>query len=298
MADCSDHNRSLNLDVSNLKIYFYDFINNVNISSKIKGAVIEMIPLLKDSERKIILFVPGYKCFIQRDIEEWVRQAFKNTDVYLFIADHSAYTFETEDKLGSYSRSVLYSFYIGEALGKLLAYFTEAGYSEDKIHGIGHSLGSQMLGYTSDAYFRETNQRIGRVTGLDPAGPCFVDSALEDQIRSGVAKYVEVYHCNAGHLGTTNMIADVDFVFNKHGKVQPGCEGLELEDTAKCYHKACVKFWTASVRNPDLYLARSCHSYEAWIEGLCSEAKTTTAGYHNPGNATGVYYVSTENYLV
>ncbi|CAH2071813.1 unnamed protein product, partial [Iphiclides podalirius] len=240
------------------------------------------------------LFVPGYKCSIKRDIEELVRRTYRGVpDTYLIIVDHSAYTYESADKLRSYERSVLYSYYIGRALGKLLARFNRVGYPSRSFHCIGHSLGAHILGFAGESYFAQTSERIWRITGLDPAGPCFSNAARDVQLRSGNAEYVEVYHCNAGHLGTTNVIGDVDFFFNDRGKIQPDCqEGLSDEDLAKCYHKACVKYWTKSVHQPRIYAAVACPSYEALVDGAC-DGNSTIAGHSNPGDAKGIYYVST-----
>lgn len=75
-----------------------------------------------------------------------------------------------------------------------------------------------MLGYAGGIYTELTKEKIWRITGLDPAGPCFSNSLIEDQIRSGVAEYVEVYHCNAGGLGTTAVLADTDSFLIRRGR--------------------------------------------------------------------------------
>ncbi|CAG5016111.1 unnamed protein product [Parnassius apollo] len=129
---------------------------------------------------------------------------------------------------------------------------------------------------------------------MDPAGPCFTKAALEEQLRSGNAEYVEVYHCNAGHLGTNNVIGDIDFFFNEEGKIQPDCRSLSDDDLDKCYHKVCVKYWTRTVHQPNLFSALACPTYKAFSEGRCNNSKTTMAGHSNPGNATGIFYLLTE----
>lgn len=154
-----------------------------------------------------------------------------------------------------------------------------------------------MLGFAGTAYTTATNEKIWRITGLDPAGPCFSNGLIDDQIRSGVAQYVEVYHCNSGGLGTTSILADTDFFLNK-GKKQPPChEGFipafGESDAAKCSHKKCVEYWVKTVHEPTWFLAWKCSSYENFSKGRCAANEVTIAGYGNPGNATGVFYVST-----
>lgn len=254
-----------------------------------------------DITKKLIIFVPGYKSHISRSAAEIIRNVFKDVpNIYLIILDHSAYTSASGGKFQSYERSVFYSYYIGKALGDLLAKFKAIGFPSKNMHGIGHSLGSQILGYASSVYFNKSGEKLWRLTGLDPAGPCFSNSFIEEQIHAGLAEYVEVYHCNAGGLGSTSVLADTDFFFND-GKVQRQCDtgyipGFSESDAAKCSHKSCIRYWAESVRNPGFYLAWACNSYKKFSEGKCSANEVTIAGYHNPGNATGVFYVSTDMY--
>lgn len=160
-----------------------------------------------------------------------------------------------------------------------------------------------MLAHAGETYTNITSEKIWRVTGIDPAGPCFSNSFINDQIRSGIAEYVEVYHCNAGGLGTTSVLADTDFFFNSGGSSQPKCSagilaisGIGESDAAKCSHKACVRYWASTVHNPGWFLAWQCDSYKRFREGRCAGNEVTIAGYSNPGNATGVFYVSTDGY--
>ncbi|XP_013165250.1 PREDICTED: lipase member H [Papilio xuthus] len=287
--------KTLDLQVGETKVYFYDFSKDINIVCKINSGVDCITNTTSlDISRRLIVFVPGYKCFIKRDIEELVRQTYKTIpDIYLIIIDHSAYTYETKEKLRSYERSVLYSFYIGNGLGKFLAGFNRYGYPSKNIHCIGHSLGAHILGYAGERYNVETSENVWRITGLDPAGPCFANASKEEQLRSGNAGFVDVYHCNAGQLGTTNAIGDADIFFNKQGKIQPGCKGLSDEDLAKCYHKACILYWTISVLRSHFYQAVACPSYDAYIAGSCT-TNTTPIG-HLTVAVKGIFYVTTES---
>lgn len=257
-----------------------------------------------DVTRRLIFFVPGYKSHISKSHEELIRQTFKDVNnTYLIIIDHSAYTSKQGGKIKSYERSVSYAYYIGKALGEFLADLHTYGYPSKNIHCIGHSLGAQMLGYAGTTYLNRTLEKVWRVTGIDPAGPCFSNGFIQDHVRSGVAEYVEVYHCNAGGLGTTAVLADADFFYNRKGKRQPNCDGgiipgLGESDVAKCSHKACMRYWAMTVHQPTWYAAWSCHNYDLYMDGKCAGNEVAIAGYHNPGNATGTFYASTESYGV
>ncbi|XP_045771801.1 pancreatic triacylglycerol lipase-like [Maniola jurtina] len=298
-----DHSRDLDLNVTATEVYFYDFQNNFNYSYTIDSAAEAIQNAYNlDVKRRLILFVPGYKSHIIRNAPELIRVAFKNVpNVYLMIIDHSIYTSAQGGKVKSYERSVNYAFDLGKAVGQLLTKFRLMGFESRNIHCIGHSLGSQILGYAGSTYINMTSEKVWRITGIDPAGPCFSNSLIEDQLRSGCAEYVEVYHCNAGGLGTTSVLADTDFFLND-GKTQPHCDASFLnsfgDSEARCSHKSCVKYWTETVGNPGWYLAWKCDSYKAFSKGKCAANEVTIAGYSNPGNATGVFYASTGTYGV
>lgn len=249
------------------------------------------------------MFVGGFKSNINKKTEASVRDAFKKVSKsYLIIIDHSDYTHERPKKLAlSYELSVRHVYYIGKQLAEMLAGLHKGGISATNIHCIGHSLGSQILGHVGEKFTQATGKKISRITALDPAGPCFSNSKTEEQIRAGVADYVEVYHCNAGSLGTSSILADIDFFVNK-GNAQPNCGTplipgiVDSSKAAKCNHKTCVTMWTASVAHPDWYTAYQCNSYNDFKAGRCFQNARTTAGFWNPGKAKGIYYFSTKEY--
>ncbi|XP_050560666.1 inactive pancreatic lipase-related protein 1-like isoform X1 [Spodoptera frugiperda] len=302
MVKC-EHSRDLNLDVSGIDVYFYDFQNDIAESFPINEAAQRILDLKDlDKVKKFFMFVGGFKSHINKNTEERVRNAFREfPNSYLIIIDHSAYTNDRQGKKKSYERSVKYVYYIGRQLAQMLVGLHEGGISPKTIHCIGHSLGSQMLAHVGEIFFEATGEKIARITALDPAGPCFSNSLIQEQIRAGVADYVEVYHCNAGGLGTTSVLGDVDFFVNKGGS-QPNCGTalipgiIDSSISAKCNHKTCVTMWTASVTNPEGYKAYKCDKYKHFKGGMCSLNDRAIAGFWNPGNATGVYYFSTEGY--
>ncbi|KAL4704440.1 hypothetical protein ACJJTC_014372 [Scirpophaga incertulas] len=233
-----------------MQLFFYDFQNQLNLSFPIDSAAEGLTTAYNlDVTKRLIFFVPGYKSHINKGHEEIIRQTFKDVpNIYLIIVDHSVYTTGNGGRVKSYERSVSFAYYIGKALGKFLADLRKNKFPSKNIHCVGHSLGSQILGYAGVTYYNMTSEKISRITGIDPAGPCFSNALIDEQIRSGVAEYVEVYHCNAGGLGTTAVLADTDFFFNRKGKTQPHCSGGILPgygeyDSAKCSHKACVRYW-------------------------------------------------------
>lgn len=254
------------------------------------------------------MFVGGFTINTNMKNHNRVRETFKNfPNSYLMIVDHSPYTHNKNSSFTDgygYDRSVKYAYYIGKQLAQMLVELYRQGISPKTIHCFGFSLGSQILGHVGENFINATGQKISRITALDPAGPCFSDSLIQEQIRAGVAEYVEVYHCNAGALGTSSVLGDADFFVNR-GNSQPNCgkmmapfvhKTLKPSVFAKCSHSTCLKMWLASVANPTWYPAYKCDKYSDFNKNKCSKNDRTTAGFWSSGNATGVYYFSTKRY--
>lgn len=94
------------------------------------------------------------------------------------------------------------------------------------IHMIGHSLGAHICGIAADEFKKQTaTWTIKRITGLDPAQPCFSNSQLS--LDKSDAPFVDVIHTNGQlmsrlGLGLPDAMGHVDFYPNG-GKGQPGC---------------------------------------------------------------------------
>lgn len=74
-------------------------------------------------------------------------------------------------------------------------------------------------------------EKIGRITGLDPAGPQFEGNIPDERLSDDDADFVDVLHTDGGTLGYEASIGHVDY-FPNGGKRQAGC-GLILT-SKKC----------------------------------------------------------------
>lgn len=297
-------NRSLHLDVKETTLHFYDFANSFNESFPIHDAAEGILSLASlDKTRQFIMFVGGFTSAINNDIEEQMRDAYRTfPNSFFMIPDHAAYTYNAGGSgIKSYERSVTYVHVIGKAIGHMLAVLNNGGVSQKNIHLVGHSLGGQILGHAGATFMNVTGEKIARITALDPAGPCFASSSVEEQVRSGIADHVDIYHCNSGGLGTSSRLGDVDFVINKRGEVQPNCNTpvipalFDSSRAASCNHRYCIDVWTASVKDSQLFLASKCDSYENVMTEDCIKYKVI-AGSANPGTEKGIFFLSTEEH--
>lgn len=95
----------------------------------------------------------------------------------------------------------------------------------DKIHFIGHSLGSHVAGFAAKKVKELTGSQIRLITALDPAGPEF-EVPMRDKtsrISDDDANIVEAIHTNIGVNGFKRPIGTIDFYVNGGGPLQPGC---------------------------------------------------------------------------
>uniref|UniRef100_A0A2A4J690 Lipase domain-containing protein n=1 Tax=Heliothis virescens TaxID=7102 RepID=A0A2A4J690_HELVI len=178
--------------------------------------------------------------------------------------------------------------FIGVELGKLLAALVDAGLHPSDIHLIGHSLGSHISGFAGKSFTDLTGHRVGRITGLDPAGPCFSDVIETFRLNVRDADFVDVIHSNAGVFGVTEPIGHVDFYPNG-GSLQPNCPPAAVS----CSHSRAWLLFAESVLRPQAFIGVSCDSWQAFREGKCDYQNLSVMGYGCQNGTRGTYYLQT-----
>ncbi|XP_078006743.1 pancreatic lipase-related protein 2-like isoform X2 [Phascolarctos cinereus] len=118
---------------------------------------------------------------------------------------------------------------------------TEFGYSPSNIHAIGHSLGAHVAGEAG----KRLQGQIGRITGLDPAEPCFQNTPEEVRLDPSDAMFVDVIHSDAA----------------------PMLPNLGSRDFVACNHLRSYKYYSESILKPDGFLGYPCTSYELFNSG-------------------------------
>ncbi|XP_794147.1 lipase member H-like [Strongylocentrotus purpuratus] len=135
---------------------------------------------------------------------------------------------------------------VGRIIGKMIEQLVDnkGAWFED-MHIIGHSLGAHIAGYAGEAL----GGRVGRVTGLDPAGPLFGGTDNQCKLDRSDAMFVDVIHTDGdmllfGGAGLMEECGDHDW-YPFGGKDQPGCPFFD----AGCDHMMAVEYFTESVLN-------------------------------------------------
>jgi len=151
---------------------------------------------------------------------------------------------------------------VGAMIARLVQHLHQSGAPYGNFHMIGHSLGAQIMGYAGKEIKRLDGASLGRISGLDPAGPLFESYGPVVRVDAADADMVDIMHTDAeavvdAGFGTRYSIGDVDFYPNG-GKHQPGCPaetyGLlsmisfeDEKDGGACSHGRAVDFFTNSI---------------------------------------------------
>ncbi|XP_070288301.1 pancreatic triacylglycerol lipase-like [Myotis yumanensis] len=178
-------------------------------------------------------------------------------------------------------------------VGAEVAYFVQVlqsafGYSPSDVHIIGHSLGSHAAGEAG----RRTNGTVGRITGLDPAEPCFEGTPELVRLDPSDAQFVDVIHTDAAPIipnmgfGMSQTAGHLDF-FPNGGKDMPGCQKNILSqivdidgiwegsrDFVACNHLRSYKYYSDSILHPDGFTGFPCASYSSFTEDKCFPCPT------------------------
>ena len=112
-----------------------------------------------------------------------------------------------------YANAVANTEVIGRQLGYLLFEMITKWYLDaENVHLIGFSLGAHIAGCASE-FLKNRGILIGRITGLDPAGPLFNHNLIKQftkKLDKSDARYVDIIHSDA------SLVNFNDFVTHSH----------------------------------------------------------------------------------
>ncbi|XP_058151476.1 lipase member H isoform X2 [Dasypus novemcinctus] len=160
---------------------------------------------------------------------------------------------------------------VAEVLKEFIDQMLANGASLDNIYMVGVSLGAHVSGFVGEMY----DGQLGRITGLDPAGPLFNGKPPQDRLDPGDAQFVDVIHSDTDALGYKEPLGNIDFYPNG-GLDQPGCPqtifgGMQY---FKCDHQRSVYLYLSSLRENCAITAYPCESYRDYRNGKCISCGT------------------------
>ncbi|XP_037113875.1 endothelial lipase [Syngnathus acus] len=177
-----------------------------------------------------------------------------------------------------YPDAVNYTHAVGRDIAAMLDWLQdELNLPLEKVHLIGYSLGAHVAGYAG-THVRGT---LGRITGLDPAGPMFEGVEEERRLSPDDADFVDVLHTYTREalgvsIGIQQPIGDVD-IYPNGGEIQPGCSlgdvlavAGNFMEVMKCEHERAVHLFVDSLMNREhVSFAYQCSDPERFKKGIC-----------------------------
>ncbi|CAG9793067.1 unnamed protein product [Diatraea saccharalis] len=183
---------------------------------------------------------------------------------------------------------------VGKLIAEVLAELTKEGLNPTKLELLGLSLGGQTISFIAKSYQQLTGRNVSKLTGLDPAGPCFRQLGPEDRLTSSDADFVEVIHMNIDGYGMAARMGHVDFYVNG-GEFQPG--DLYLFPCASlCSHSKVFFLWLSAMKNPDKFVAIKCDSIQQARDAECYDREPRETNLLGPKvnrSVHGIFYLST-----
>jgi len=183
------------------------------------------------------------------------------------------------------------------------------------VHIIGFSLGSMVAGKAGSYVYRKLNRKVGRITGLDPAGPFFTNGLINigRTLRKEDANSLDVIHSNWGSFGVAVDIGDYNFHPNGGSNMNPASGPLlsQIQDWCKskffffqamsmaaCSHNMSPIYYAFSINHRGAMKACQCGSWASYTT-VCPCTVTSEMGeYWTPDKTKmGPFYIkiSTEN---
>ncbi|XP_053530736.1 lipase member H isoform X4 [Ictalurus punctatus] len=147
---------------------------------------------------------------------------------------------------------------------------TDEGACLDSIHLIGVSLGAHVAGFIGAML----GGQVGRITGLDPAGPMFAGVPPEERLDPTDAQFVDVLHTDMNSFGLQGANGHIDFYANG-GLDQPGCPKTIFSGKSYfvCDHQRSVFLYLCSLNRTCRLTAFPCSTYTDFINGQCSRCE-------------------------
>lgn len=158
-----------------------------------------------DPKKRTIVIIAG---FLSQELEPWMHRM---KDTWLELEDLNVIlvSWHNNNRM-IYDRAVANTPLVARQISIFLYYLAEISESSVKdieftkhIHLVGHSLGAHIAGFVG----KDLGGNLGRITGLDPAGPSFDKFEPEWRLHWTDALLVEAYHTNMGRIHYFNAVA-------------------------------------------------------------------------------------------
>ena len=251
--------------------------------------------------------------FLQNSSKQWIinmkNEILKKENSNVIIVDWS------KGSIFPYEQAVSNTYLVGAEIARMInILIDQKKLIPSQFHLIGMSLGAHIAGFVGKKVFE-----LGRISGLDPAGPYFQNVESENRLDKSDANFVDVIHSdmpsylNIG-LGISKSIGHADFYVNG-GFDQPECAKkseqlasiffvlatknfLKAKNLVTCSHLSVIDYYIDSIKDSCKYTAFQCSSKIEFDNGKCfncSKKGCNQMGYWASGDKElGNLYLNTK----
>ncbi|CAG5057572.1 unnamed protein product [Parnassius apollo] len=193
-----------------------------------------------------------------------------------------------------YPKSVRLTKVLGDKIGELLTKLTEQGLKTENLEIVGISLGAHIGGYAAKYLYAATGKKPSRITGLDPAGPCYRSLPPSSKLQASDADRVDIVHTNIDGFGLAEKLGHVDFYVNG-GEYQPS-DIPAIPCLVLCSHLRSGLYWWQAIEHPKKFIGIKCDSIQDARFAKCfNNSETNYLGLETKFNRPGIYYLPTFN---
>lgn len=175
-------------------------------------------------------------------------------------------------------------------VGKSIAEYIKSNNIDPKtVTCIGHSLGAHCCGFAG-----KNVNNLGRISGIDPAGPKFKGRPPNERLDKSDALFVDCIFTTIA-LSVAEPICQANFYPNSLVD-QPGCSILDIA----CQHSAGLWYYSSSVDYMTCrFHAQRCNSSDEFKRQQCKcdthfDMCAQEMGYFANRNALGNFYLRTQ----
>ncbi|RVE50204.1 hypothetical protein evm_005227, partial [Chilo suppressalis] len=238
--------------------------------------------------KKTVLYMVGYIDSSMLPQSQAVASSYAKRGYNVFITE--TFTFLSY----IYPKSVRLTRVIGKKIGEFLVNLNEQGMPAEQLELVGLSLGAHIASYAAKHLYAVTGNKPSRITGLDPAGPCFRSLPPQYKLNPSDADNVDVIHTNIDGFGIAEPLGHVDFYVNG-GEFQPG-DIAYIPCLVVCSHFKSVIYWWQALKHPTKFIGVKCDSVQdARIAGCYNNTETNVVGMKTNFSEPGIFYLSTTN---
>ncbi|CAL8313210.1 unnamed protein product [Merluccius merluccius] len=170
----------------------------------------------------------------------------------------------------NYFTAVANTWHAAHNLTAFIVNMQEEGASLGEVHLIGVSLGAHLAGFVG----ANLKGKIGRITGLDPAGPMFTTATPAERLDPSDAMFVDVLHTDMDSFGLNGVHGHIDYYANG-GADQPGCPKTIFSGKSYfvCDHQRSVFLYLCALNRTCSLTGYPCASYSDFLDGRCLQCE-------------------------